>query len=255
MVVLCYIRGMPPKGNGIAREAPLTLYGGASPANLPRYTYADAWSATRVPPSTVAAWVRGMSYTRRDGKSGWFEPVIERPVEGDSRLSFNNLLEVHVLRALRVGHDVQLGHVREAIRLAKDEYGVARPLISPELRTTGGKLFLDQYLRLVELSQSRQLAMRSIMQQFLQRIRVDESLNEFVFYPLPRYPKFSSADEPLLVSPVISFGDAIIARIGVSTHAISSRLDAGETQAHVMADYRLNEDEFEEALLYESAAA
>ena len=238
-----------------ASSVRVDIYGGEDPADLPRYSYQDASRATQVPASTVAAWVRGMRYRRRDGKAGWFEPVMELPVEGDRRLSFNNLLEVNSLRALRETHKVQLGHVREALQMAKQQYGVARPLISPELYTTGGRLFLDRYLQLVELSPSRQLAMRTIMEQFLRRVRKDAGLDNFVFYPVPRYPKFSPNAEPLLVSPVIAFGNAIVGRIGVSTHAISSRYDTGEPKVEIIADYRLTEDEFEEAILYESAAA
>jgi uncharacterized protein (DUF433 family) len=196
-----------------------------------------------------------MQYRQRDGSPGRFVPVIELPVEGDRRLSFNNLLEVNSLRALREFHKVQLNHVREALLLAKQQYGVARPLISPELYTTGGRLFLDRYFELVELSPSRQLAMRTIMQQFLRRVRKDAGLDNFVFFPVPRYPTYSAEAEPLLVSPVISFGNAIVGRVGVSTHAISARYDIGEPKADIIADYRLTEDEFEEAILYESAAA
>jgi uncharacterized protein (DUF433 family) len=232
-----------------------SLYGGADPAELPRYTYLDAFRATQVPPSTIAAWVRGMRYTKKGGRSGRVEPVIERPVRGDSRLSFNNLLEVHVLRALRKVHEVQLKAVRAAIRHAREEHGIPRLLIDPQLRTTGGALFLDYYFQLVPLSQSGQFAMRAILQQFLRRVRVDEHLRQAMFYPLPRNPKFSPTDEPVLVSPLVSFGDPVIGRIGVSTRAIASRLNAGEEKAAIIDDYRLSEDEFEEAILYEEAAA
>jgi uncharacterized protein (DUF433 family) len=196
-----------------------------------------------------------MKYRQRDGTPGWFEPVIELPVEGDRRLSFNNLLEVNSLRALRETHKVRLDHVRDALLMAKEQYGVERPLISPELYTTGGRIFLDRYFELVELSPSRQLAMRTIMEQFLRRVRKDAGLDNFVFFPVPRYPKFPAEAEPLLVSPVISFGNAVVGRTGVSTHAISSRYDIGEPKDDIIADYRLTEDEFEEAILYESTAA
>ncbi len=240
-------------GNGIS-GSPVAIYGGAEPADLPRYSYVDAWRATRVPPSTIAAWVRGMRYRQRDGGVGKFQPVIDLPVEGDRRLSFNNLLEVNSLRALRRVDKVHLDHIREAIQMARDEFGVPRPLISPELYTTGGRIFLDRFFKLIELSPSRQLAIRTVMQQFLRRVRKDAD-DDFVFYPIPRYTTFTPSDEPLLVSPMISFGNAVVGRIGVSTHAIASRVDIGEPEADIIADYRLTEDEFEEAILYESAAA
>jgi uncharacterized protein (DUF433 family) len=235
--------------------ATVEVYGGKDPADLPRYSYEDARRATQVPASTIAAWVRGMTYRQRDGSPGWFKNVIDLPADGDRRLSFNNLLEVNSLRALRETHKVRLDHVREAIQLAREQYGVGRPLISPELYTSGGRIFLDRYFELVELSPSRQLAMRTIMEHFLRRVRKDAGLNNFLFFPVPRYQKFPADAEPLLVSPVISFGNAIVGRVGVSTHAVSSRYDIGEPKEAIIADYRLTEDEFEEAILYESAAA
>ena len=84
------------------------LYGGKDPRDLARYSYSEAARATGVPASTIASWVRPKS-TRRVG-GDFFRPVIERPGEG--RLSFYNLIEVHVLRSLRTKHSVQLEHVR-----------------------------------------------------------------------------------------------------------------------------------------------
>ena len=228
------------------------LYGGGDPRELPRYTYSEARRATNVPESTIAAWVRGMSYTRQDGTSGFFEPVITRPVPADSRLSFNNLVEVHVLRALREVHEVRLGVIRTAIQLAKNEHGIDRLLIDRQLRTTGGKLFLDYYFKLVELSESRQFAMRTLLHNYLLRVKIDDRLKKASFYPLPRVPSLGNA-EPILVSPYVAFGAAVIQRRGISTSAIAGRLNVGEKRATIIADYRISEEEFEEAILYEAA--
>jgi uncharacterized protein (DUF433 family) len=236
-----------------ANDLDLSLYGGVDPRNLPRYTYTEASRATDVPASTIQAWVRGMSYTRKRGPSGYVQPVIERPDAEDPRLSFYNLFEVHILRALRRVHEVKLDAVRQAIRLAKQEHGIERLLIDPQLKTTGGALFLDYYLDLVELSLSRQLAMRHILQAHLQRVRVHPKLKLAEFFPEARNPILKDKD-PILVSPFISFGNPVIGRIGVSTHAITSRLNLGEAEGEIIEDYDLTKDEFEEAILYESAA-
>jgi len=227
------------------------LYGGADPTDLPRYTRVDAGRATGVPASTIGVWVHGMPYTNRRGIRARYEPIVALPDPDDPRLSFNNLLEVNVLRALREVHAVRLISVRTAIENAKRDHDINRLLIHPNLRTSGGALFLDYYFQLVDLSNSKQLAMRSILEHSLQRVEVDEDLRVQSFFPIPRY--MAPDERPILVSPYVSFGDAILERRGISTHAIRSRVDAGESRETVVADYDLREEEFEEAIRYEAA--
>jgi uncharacterized protein (DUF433 family) len=63
-----------------------------------------------------------------------------------------------------------------------------------------------------------------------------------------------SSDKPIDIDPEIAFGRPIIARIGISTHAISDRIDAGESVDELAKDYDLSMDEIEQAVLYERAA-
>jgi uncharacterized protein (DUF433 family) len=228
-----------------------SIYGGEDPADLPRYTYADAARATDVPASTIGVWFRGMPYTVSKGERRFFHPVIARPDANDTRLSFNNLLEVNILRALRQVHDVRLQTVRDAIQKASQELGIERLLIHPDLRTTEGRLFLDHYFQLVELTNTQQLAMEVILRHSLQRVQADHSRISS-FYPIPR--SGSQDARPIMVSPYVAFGNAIIERCGISTAAIRARFDAGEPKADIVADYGLTPGEFDEAILYEAAA-
>ncbi len=234
-----------------AKKGGFNLYGGLDPADLPRYTRVDACRATGVPASTIGVWVRGMPFTSRKGVRKFYEPVVRLPDESDPRLSFNNLLEVNVLRALREVHEVQLRSVRDAIENARVEHKIERLLIHPNLRTSGGALFLDYYFQLVDLSNSKQLAMRQILEHSLKRVDIDED-RRVTFFPMPR--RMAPDERPILVSPYVAFGSAILERRGVSTYAIRERFDAGEDQANIMADYAIKEAEFDEAILYEAAA-
>ena len=230
----------------------LSLYGGEDPRDRPRYSYPETARATGVPTTTIAAWVRGQDYVRKHG-TGRFEPVIRRPATQDSRLSFNNLIEVHALRALRTVHEVRLRDIRTAIDNAEREFGIERLLIHKELRTSGRQLFLDNYFRVVQLSPSAQIAMRSILKQFLARVDFDERRLAAEFFPFGRSGE--ARDKKLLrVSPFISFGQPVIARVGVSTRVIADRINAGEDKVALMKDYGIKEPEFEEAILYEAAA-
>ena len=104
----------------------------------------------------------------------------------------------------------------------------------------------------MELSASKQLAMRHILKDHLERVSFSsEKLARF--FPLPRNPLLRDAT-PILVTPFVSFGNPVIARIGISTNVIASRVNLGESEQDIVEDYELTKEEFEEAILYESAA-
>jgi len=237
---------------GAVRLVDLELYGGEDPREQPWYTFPDAARATGIPASTLRSWVVGQTYARKRDR-GYFEPIIRRPSCDDPRLSFTNLIEAHVLRALRTVHDVVLDHIREAIDLAEREFGIERLLISPDLRTAAGQLFLDRYTDLLELTSAQQLVMRSVLEQYLERVRFDESRLPAEFTPFERSPR-NQGRRFIALSPFVSFGKPILKSTGVSTQAVVQRLEVGEPIDVVMADYELSEEEIEEAVLYEAAA-
>lgn len=223
------------------------LYGGKDPRDLARYSYSEAARATGVPASTIASWVRPKS-TRRVG-GDFFRPVIERPGEG--RLSFYNLIEVHVLRSLRTKHSVQLEHVRRAAEVAEAEYRIPKLLLSEELRFAAGHLFLERYGQIVQLSPVEQLVIKEVFEAYMNRIEFEGGVPSD-FSPLERLTE--TGRKLILVSPFISFGRPVIRRLGITTHAIAERINAGDSESEVIEDFGLLPAELKEALAYESAA-
>ena len=144
-------------------------------------------------------------------------------------------------------------HVRDAVALAQEELGINRLLISPDLRTSAQKPFLDRYTDLLELTRSQQIAIRSVLSQYLERVAYDHSKLPFEFYPFERSPK-NRDRRVILLSPFVSFGRPVLARRGITTRAVSQRLDAAEPPRLIMADYEISSDELEEAVLFETAA-
>lgn len=221
------------------------LYGGIDPRDIPRYNYPEAARATGVPASTIATWVRESKHPK-----GFFKPVIERPGEG-GRLSFFNLIEVHVLRSLRTKHGIQLQQVREAAAVAEAEYSIPKLLLSEELCFNAGDLFLRRYGEIVQLSRVEQLLIHEVLGTNLKRIDwVGGQPRDFS--PLERVTH--TGKKLILVSPSISFGRSIVSRLGVTTRAIADRINAGEASEVVLEDYGLTPEELTEALAYESAA-
>lgn len=237
---------------GLLDPESLELYGGKDPREAPLYSFPDASRATEIPASTLRSWVVGQAYDRKHDRA-YFEPVIRRPSEDDPRLSFANLIEAHVLRALRTVHEVQLSALRQAVDIAEEQFGIGRLLISPDLRTSAGELFLSRYTHFLELNEGQQLAMKSVLGQYLERVEFDEFRLPFEFHPFGRSPRNAGA-EIVAISPFVGFGRPLLRRSGVSTRAVVQRIEAGESLETVMTDYGLEEAEVEEAILYEAAA-
>jgi uncharacterized protein (DUF433 family) len=204
-----------------------------------------------MPPSTLRSWVVGRGYPVESGQ-GFSEPLIKLPHPESSLLSFVNLVEAHVLLAIRTKHRVPMSAVRKALDYAQEKEGIDRLLIREELRAAPGELFLERYGELLSLTRSGQLAIRMVLNKYLERLErdVDTGLPNR-FYPfIPGY-----ADERILsISPRISFGRPVVARRGVSVSVLADRFDSGEALADIANDYDLEVPEVEKALTYQRAA-
>ena len=167
-------------------------------------------------------------------------------------LSFSNLIEAHVLRALRTEHGVPLVEVRQALAYAQQKLNIDQLLLREELRTAGGKLFLDRYGELVNLSVSGQLALRKVFEAHLTRVEWGTLRSAVRLYP---YVVSESADaKPIVIDPQISFGRPVVGKAFVSTRSILDRIDAGEKVEDVARDYDLTNAAVEEAVVFERAA-
>jgi uncharacterized protein (DUF433 family) len=195
--------------------------------------------------------VAGRPYPKAEGVAR-FQPLIHPPSPQPLILSFWNLIEAHVLRSLRTDHAVSIREVREALSYAERKLRIRRLLLNKELRTNAGRIFLDRYGELIELSASGQLAMRHLLDEHLKRIEWDEWQ-----FPVRLYPfissEASSTGKPIAIDPKIAFGRPVLIRAGVSTATIAERIDAKETIEDLAADYGLTASEIEQAVLFERA--
>lgn len=220
--------------------------------NQPAYTLAEAARYLKVAPATLRSWVVGRPYPKATG-TAHSKPLIRPAMNPPPTLSFWNLIEAHVLRSLRTDHGVKMDALRRAVGYAEQKLKIDRLLLSPELRTEAGKLLLERYGKLIELSASGQVAMRHLFDKHLARVEWDQRQ-----FPVRLYPVTSSdivtAPKPIAIDAHVAFGRPVLARRGITTGAIAGRIDAGETVADLAADYDLSTDEIEEAVLYERVA-
>lgn len=218
--------------------------------DTPAYSITEAARYLRVAPGTLRTWVVGRSYPTRTG-SRKFPPLIHPP-QGGGLLSFFNLVEGHVLRALRTEHGVPIVEVRNAIAYAEKEMAITHLLRRPELRTTAGQIFLEHYGELINLSRSGQLAMRKLLEAHLKRVTWDDAKLPVRLHPFVQGD--GDNEHVIAIDPRQAFGRPIVARQGVTTGIIAERIDAGESVEELASDYDLSPAEIEEAVLYERAA-
>lgn len=220
--------------------------------NQPAYGPAEAARYLRLPAATLRTWLVGREYPK-GGAHATFHPLIRPARRQPLQLSFFNLIEAHVLRALRTEHGVALAELRKALAYAEKKLQLDRLLLSPELRTHAGQVFLDRYAELINLSASGQLALRKVLEAHLQRVEWDEWK-----FPVRLYPYVDTsqraAERPIAIDPKVAFGRPIVERAGISTAAIADRIDAGESVDSLSEDYDLTRDEIEQAVLYSRAA-
>lgn len=217
--------------------------------DTPLYTTGEAARYLRIPASTVRAWIAGRSFPTTEGTK--LSPPVIRLAnqEGIYRLSLNNLVELYVLRTLRTQHAVRLEDIRRALDYAERELGIERLLIHPQLKTTGGDLFIERYGQLISLNRSGQVALKEVLRNALTRIEWEESLPARLFLSIPTREERKS----IYVDPRIHFGRPSVG--GVETRVIAARVDAGEDPRELAEDYGLPLDEVMDALVFENTLA
>ena len=223
------------------------------PLNVPTYTYADAAWYLGLSASTVRAWARGTTYRASDGGQRSFEPVIELPNPRVSLLSFTNMVELHVLSAIRRQHSISLPKVRQALDWVQREFDTPHPLARLEFRTDGVDIFLDVFGQLLAVSgASGQLALREVVEAYMQRIERDERGIEARLYSFTRtgVGERSLLDEPkvVVIDPRVSFGRPVLVGTGIPTAVLAERYKAGESIEDLAADFHCPSEKIHAAI-------
>jgi uncharacterized protein (DUF433 family) len=235
------------------------LYSGHDPRTVPIYTLPIAARLANVPEPTLRSWVMGRSYPTQSGDS-YFAPLIERPEPGNPFLSFVNVIEAHVLAAIRRVHGVPLRNVRPALDYVRQQLQTPHPLAERVFETDGVDLFVRQFGEVVNASRGGQVAFRELLEAHLTRIEHDSKGHALKLFPfvrrrddeLPR--QMTQQPKVVMIDPRVSFGRPILSGSGVTTEAVADRFRAGESIVSIASDYECQPEEIEEALRYEHAA-
>jgi uncharacterized protein (DUF433 family) len=219
------------------------------PREMPSYGIPQAARYLRIPPATLTYWVKGKAYRTESGQR-FAQPVIVLPDPDKPLLSFFNLVEAHILRALRKEQKIKLQHIRAAIDFVSAEFGGPHPLIQDRFKTDGARLFVDKLGKLVDVSGVRQRVMPEVMEH-LERLEFADRVVARL-YPFTR--RNDSGPKTVFFDPRYSFGRLVVDRIFVPTSVIGDRYEAGESIDDLARDYGCEKLEIEEAIRCELSA-
>ncbi len=220
----------------------------------PSYSLAEAARYLRIPISTLRSWVVGRSYPTRGGAKR-FTPLIKAPVitTGPKSLSFMNLVEIHILDAIRRQHNISLPKVRIALDFLRNKFPSRHPLADQSFVTDGASLFVEKYGDLI-ITESGQLAIRALIEAHLRRVERDSHGVPVKLYPFTRTRQ---GDEPrvVVIDPEVAFGQPVLASTGIPTAIIADRLKAGESVDELANDYGRSPEEIIDAIRCELPSA
>ena len=218
------------------------------PREVPTYTLAEAAYYLGIPVATLRSWVLGRHYPVAGGEK-FFAPVIEIADKKKRRLSFINLIEAHILNAIRRKHEIQLPKVRKAVVYLGNKLQSRHPLADQQFETDGLNLFVQKYGQLINITDDGQLAMRNVLQSFLKRVKRDTQGTPVKLYLFVR----GAMEEPfaVVVDPTVSFGRPVLEGTGIPTEILAQRYKAGDSYDQLAEDYGRPKEEIEEAIRYE----
>lgn len=224
----------------------IDFYQGNDPRDLPAYTPTQAATYLRLSDGAIRTWTRGYWSTTKSGRNK-IPPVIDLPGDGTA-LSFTNLVELHVLRAIRHVHSVPLQRVREALAFVGHRLGVPHPLATRDFETDGVDLFVEELGSLITASRSaKQVVLREAFVVHLHRIERDEAGLAARLFPFTRDGDARSPSL-IVIDPGIAFGRPVIAGTGVPVDVVVERFRAGESVSALARDYRVEDLAIEEAV-------
>ncbi len=216
----------------------LRAYRGLDRREVPAYPLREAAHYLRVPPTTLRQWLCGRTVGGRR-EAG----VVDAPrrVGREVLLSFNNLVECHILASLRREHELSLRSIRSALRYVRKELGLQRPLLEQPFVTNGVDLFVEHLGLLVNASRNGQLGARALLAGALLRVERGTDGLPVKLYPFPGSQVAADAPRDIVVDPAVSFGRPVIAGTGVPTQEVAARMRAGEDLRELADDFGVSE--------------
>jgi len=228
----------------------IDIYGGKDPRYIPNYSAGKAARYLNIPSSTIRAWTVGYKYPITDGEKHC-QPIINVEITKPLSLSFINLIEIHILRAIRQHHQIDLGKVRIALGYIYEQFNIPHPLVHQEFFTDGVDLFIEHYGNLIKASSNTQIILRNALKEHLKRVEVDSQGLAIRLFPFTQNHE-NETPRLVVIDPRIAFGRMVIVGSGIPTDVIAERFHAGDSPAQLAYDYECDIKKIEEAIRCET---
>lgn len=188
------------------------------------YTPAEAARLCRARTDAVTRWVFGDART---------EPVVEAELAHQRRIiTFADLVQAMAIRYLRTYYEVPLPTIREAIKIARRDYQVDRPLAyKHEISIFDREIFikvptLDGQLTGVSGADRHQHPIRQIVEPLMRHVSFDDN---WLASMVTLHPH---ADYPVVIDPTRRMGQPIIQGLNILADVLAMSVKAeGSYQA------------------------
>jgi len=191
-------------------------------------------------PRDVLRWTRGSGPT----EPIW--PAHYRFMQNTTEISFVDLIELRVVRALRL-NGVSLQSIRYAIKYAKDRFGVDRPLSALRFKTDGPEILVDAIENdgeLVSLSKKRP------GQKVFKKI-IDQSVSGLEYEGVRPKRWRPTIAKHIVIDPNRAFGSPLIENAGVSTEVIYRDWGRSNDVKYISRLYEIDDRLVRDAIKYE----
>jgi uncharacterized protein (DUF433 family)/DNA-binding transcriptional MerR regulator len=191
-------------------------------------------------PQDVLRWTRG---------SGPNDPLWRAHyqfLDDTSEISFLDLIELRVVRALRVA-GVSLQAIRYAIELAQKRFEIDRPLSTMQFKTDGTEILMNAVERdgeLVSLSKKRP------GQKVFARL-VEQSISGLEFEGSRVRRWRPDQTKHIVIDPERSFGDPILDKLGISTRVLFGEYDRVRDYKYLARLYEVDIAHIRDAVSFE----
>lgn len=222
------------------------------PLNLPSYNIPEVADYLNLHPETLRTWVKGRHYPTKQGQR-YSKPLI-RLTDPEGRLmSFANLVEAHVLSAIRRREEIRMDKIRAALDYLEKQLQSEHPLVERQFLTDGKELFIHELGQIINLNRKGQRVIEDALAIYLKRIDYDKATGRpFRLYPMGQV-EIPDA-RPVMIDPRIGFGRLVITGTGIPVDVLTSRYNAGDTLEDLAEDYNCEKNRIEKAIFWKTAA-
>lgn len=225
----------------------------AESRTIPTYRKVEASRYLRMSHRELHYWISGVDDYYGEGPVA---PLVSAADPARQRLSFENLLELHVLAALEHVKGINMLEASRALDFLQARLGVARPLIDERMRTEGKTILVHRLEQDSGIDREGRASALERLDVHLDRIEWNSAGIGTRLFPFTRRrprDRQAAEREPRLIAidPGVAFGRAAIAGSRVPTVEVAERYGAGESIADLVADHALTAPEIEEAIRFE----